>query len=326
MATRAMYPAARPGAGLYESFFLRAVSPEEPVGVWIRHTVLKPPGGEPRGSVWCTVFDARRTGPYMHKLTDQPLTAPAGGWIAVGRSTIGDGHAQGECGEARWSLTFSPHSPPLRHLTPPWLYRTPLPRTKLTSPTPYASFHGVVELAGRHTLELRGWPGMVGHNWGSHHAERWIWVHALAFTQEPRAWLDVALARLKLGGRTTPWRATGAVAFEGARRRLGGVLAREAPVREEGPTGCTLELSGAGGLRVRAHVGVPADTAAGWRYADPDGSPHDVINCSIAAVDLTLTPRRDAPTVHLHSPHGGAFELGVRERCHGVPIAPFPPG
>lgn len=326
MATQPMYPAARPGAGLYESFFLRAVSPEEPVGVWIRHTVLKPPGGEPRGSVWCTVFDARWASPYMHKLSDQPLSTPADGWIAVGASAIGDGHARGECGEARWSLTFARQSPPLRHLAPAWLYRAPLPRTKLTSPAPYASFHGAVELAGQRTLELDGWPGMVGHNWGSQHAERWMWVHVLAFTEEPRAWLDVALARLKLGGRTTPWRATGALAFEGERRRLGGVLARGAPVREESYAGCTLELSGAGGLRVRARVRVPANTAAGWRYADPDGSGHDVINCSVAAVELALTPRWGAPSVRLHSPHGGAFELGVRERHHGVAIAPFPAG
>ena len=48
------------GAGMYESFYLRAFAPDQPLGVWIRHTVHKPPGRTPTGSIWCTVFDARR--------------------------------------------------------------------------------------------------------------------------------------------------------------------------------------------------------------------------------------------------------------------------
>ncbi|MEA2334877.1 MAG: hypothetical protein QOG40_1367, partial [Solirubrobacteraceae bacterium] len=45
-----MFASAPPRKGMYESFYLRAVSPREPVGVWIRHTVHKPPGEKPRGS------------------------------------------------------------------------------------------------------------------------------------------------------------------------------------------------------------------------------------------------------------------------------------
>ena len=44
MATRAVFPTVRPAAGMYESFYLRAVSPEEPVAVWIRYTVHKRAG------------------------------------------------------------------------------------------------------------------------------------------------------------------------------------------------------------------------------------------------------------------------------------------
>jgi hypothetical protein len=326
MAPQAMFPAAPPRKGMYESFFLRAVSPQDPVGVWIRHTVHKPPGGDPRGAVWCTVFDAAAGAPYMHKLGDQPLSTPPGSWIAVGASEMAHGRAQGECGDARWSLAFASDHPELHHLSPSWLYRTPLPRTKLTSPTPHASFDGMLELAGRDSLDVHAWPGMVGHNWGSQHAERWIWLHALAFEDDPRAWLDVALARLQLGARTTPWRATGAMFFQGRRVRLGGLLARSTRVQEANVHGCTLELEGAGGLRLRAEAIVPAQSAAGWRYADPDGSPHDVVNCSIAEVELTVTPHRGAPAVRMRSSHGGAYELGMRERDHGVPIAPFADG
>jgi hypothetical protein len=327
MRTEAVFPTASTRAGMYESFYLRAVCPEEPVGIWIRHTVHKPPGRPPRGSVWCTVFDARRGRPFMHKLSTDELSVPGSRWIAVGDSVIGPGRADGSCGDARWSLRFAAQHPELRHLAPALLYRTPLPRTKLTSPAPAASFDGVLRLAGRDAIELRAWPGMVGHNWGSEHAERWIWLHGLAFHDAPTAWLDVALARLKLAGRMTPWAASGALFFAGERHRLGGLAARGTQVAES-PAGCSLTLAGAGGIAVHARVDVPAESAAGWRYADPDGErskigQHDVINCSIAAVELTVSPPRGGPPVRLSSEHGGAYELGVRERDHGVPIAPF---
>jgi hypothetical protein len=330
MGTEAMFPRARARAGMYESFYLRAVSPEEPVGIWIRHTVHKAPGRAPRGSVWCTVFDARRGRPYMNKLSTDELRVPAGGWIAVGDSAMGAAHADGSCGDARWSLRFGSDQPELRHLSPAWLYRTPLPRTKLTSPAPTASFDGVLELAGREELHVHGWPGMVGHNWGSQHAERWIWLNGLAFAEQPDAWLDVAIGRLKLGGRMTPWAASGALFLDGRRHRIGGLGARGTRVAADG-TGCSLTLAGEAGLQLRARVAVPGDSAAGWRYADPDGSAsqrseHDVVHCSVAAVELTVTPAHGGPATTLHSAHAGAYELGMRERDHGVPIAPFGDG
>jgi hypothetical protein len=326
MDTAAIFQKAPMRAGMYESFYMRAVSPEEPLGLWIRHTVHKAPGQRPRGSVWCTVFDARTGRPFMHKLTNEELSIPDGGWIAVGQSaSMGPGQAQGSCGDAHWSLRFASDEPELRHLSPAWLYRTPLPRTKLTSPAPAATFDGVLELAGRSAIELRGWPGMVGHNWGTEHAERWIWLHGIGFEGAPDAWLDVALGRLKVAGRMTPWVANGALCIDGRRHRIGGLGARGLRVAESAQ-GCSLRLAGEHGLTVEARVEVPAQSAAGWRYADPDGAEHDVVNCSIAALELTVAlPDAGAPRT-VRTAHGGAYELGMRERDHGVPIAPFPDG
>jgi hypothetical protein len=326
MDTVAVFPKARLRAGMYESFYLRAVSPSEPVGIWIRQTVHKAPNRPPRGSVWCTVFDARLGRPYMHKLTSDVLTTPAGAWIAIGDSAqIGPGSAAGSCGDARWQIDFKSAEPELRHLSPDWLYRAPLPRTKLTSPAPAASFGGTLQLAGRPTIELAGWRGMVGHNWGSEHAERWIWLHGIAFEGQPQAWLDVALGRLKLAGRMTPWVANGALCLDGRRYPIGGLGARGLSVRES-PEGCELRIPGAHGLSLEGSVTVPAETAAGWRYADPDGGEHDVVNCSIAQLELTVERAGGAAPVSLRSAHGGAYELGMRERDHGVPLAPFGDG
>jgi hypothetical protein len=311
---------------MYESFYLRAVSPEEPVAVWIRYTIHKRPGALPVGSVWCTVFDARRGRPFMHKLTDQRPGVPAGSWIALGEEAeMGSELARGRCGRASWSLRFVGQAPELRHLSPGMLYRLPLPRTKLTSPAPAARFDGVLELEGGDAIALDGWPGMVGHNWGSEHAERWIWLHGIDFAQAPGAWIDVALGRVRLAGRQTPWVVNGALSFEGRRVRLGGLGARGLRVRES-PRGCRLRLPGPRGILVEADVQIPEDSAAGWRYADPDGGEHDVVHCSVASAQLRVVSRDGAQTASMRTDHGGAYELGMRERDHGVPVAPFADG
>ncbi len=317
----AQFPGAPRRAGMYESFYLRAVAPEEPLGVWIRCTVHKPPGLPPRGSVWFTLFDPHREGPYRHRITTEELSVPLGGWIAVGDSRLGPTGAEGICGEARWSLSISGAEAPLQHLPSALLYRSPLPRTKLTSPMPAARFDGVLELSGPHprTIELRGWRGMVGHNWGSEHAERWIWLHGIGFQEDPGAWLDVAVGRVRVAGRSTPWVANGVLHLDGKRHRLGGLGARGLLVAET-PLRCALSLPGADGLLAEAHVRSDPRAVARWRYADPDsgeselGQP-DVSNCSIAA--LTLTVRRPGlPARTLRTPHGAAYELGSRERDH----------
>jgi hypothetical protein len=342
-----VFPDAPLRAGLYESFYLRAVHPEQPLGAWIRYTVEKPPGQRPQGSVWCTVFDGAGARPFMHRLTTDALSVPPGGWIAVGDCAFGPGRAEGVCGEARWALRFAPHEPELRHLPHALLYRAPLPRTKLTSPAPAARFDGTLALpspaqphspTGPHplrspatphstvlapapstplspavrTIELDGWRGMVGHNWGAEHAERWIWLHGTGFREDPDAWLDVALGRVRVAGRTTPWVANGALRLDGERHRLGGLGARGLLVAES-PERCVLSLPGAGGLVAEAHVQAPPAALAGWRYADPGGAGHDVSNCSIAA--LTLTVRRPGrPARTLRTAHGAAYELGQPAR------------
>ncbi len=323
MQTQPMFPTAPMRKGMYESFYLRAFAPSEPVGVWIRHTVHKPSGRPASGSIWCTVFDASRGAPMMHKLTSSRLEVPQGEWISVeGRACMGPGRAVGSCGPASWSLRFDSPEAPLCHLKPNWLYRAPLPRTKLTSPAPNASFDGIVELEGRPPLHLDGWHGMVGHNWGAEHAERWIWLHAAGFADAPRTWLDVALGRLLIGGRMTPWVANGALSLDGRRFRVGGLTKR--PQVSESASGCELRLAGEQGIQVEARASVPDLGMAGWRYADPDGGAHDVLNCSIATVELTVASPDGRRTLSVE--HGGVYELGMRERDHGVSIAPFADG
>ena len=174
--TAARFPHVAPGKGHYESFYLRAVDPERPRGVWIRHTTHQRPGRPPTGSVWCTLSDAeagRARTPSSRRCPAPSPTRPAGSRSATARSgrTARAGGREAEGRSAAWELAMRGDAEPLRHLPREWMYRAPLPRTKLESPLPSATFDGTLEVGERGRVEIAGWRGMAGHNWGAEHAE-----------------------------------------------------------------------------------------------------------------------------------------------------------
>ncbi len=202
--------------GRYESYYLRAVDPDRPRSAWIRYTTHQRPGETPTGSVWCTYFDGDEQEPYAVKETLPDPQRPSGAWIAIGDSTFGPGAARGKAAglgrAAAWDLSITGGEAPLRHLPREWMYRAKLPRTKLESPLPAATFDGLLEIGGRR-VELASWPGMVGHNWGAEHAATWVWLHGIAFGED--AWLDLSAGRVRVGPVLTPWIANGALHVDG---------------------------------------------------------------------------------------------------------------
>jgi hypothetical protein len=317
--TEARFTGVPTGAGHYESFYLKACDPERPLGMWIRYTVHKRRGAEPKGSLWFTLFDADLDGPRAGKVTLPGPRAGGGEWIGVGEASLGPGRASGRLDDVAWELRFSDGEEPLFHLPRDWMYTARLPRTKLLSPVPGARFDGSLSVEGRE-IEVAGWRGMVGHNWGAQHAERWIWLHG---TDASGDWLDAAIGRIRVGPLTTPWIANGAASVGGVRHAVGGI-GRRATVSES-PERCDFALPGPGGVRVGGTVAAARKDVVGWVYADPDGSEHHTANCSIA--DMRVTLERDgAAPVELVVEGGAAYELGMRERDHGIPIQPFPDG
>ena len=311
--TAARFPAVPAKAGHYESFYLKLCHPTEPLGAWIRYTVHKRPGAAATGSLWFTLFEA--DGPRAAKLTVPEPSSGGADWLRVGEARIGGDGSSGSIGsDVSWQLAFEDAEEPLLHLPAAWLYRAPLPRTKLLSPAPAARFSGRLMVDGR-TIDVDGWRGMAGHNWGAQHAERWIWLHGLT---EDGDWLDAAIGRVKVGPLTTPWVANGALSVAGNRHVLRRVRVTDYPAS------CTFTLSGSG-VEVRGTVEAPRERFVGWVYANPDGSEHHAVNCSIAAMRLQVGRKGDAGA-ELVMPHGATYELGMREHDHGIPIQPYPDG
>jgi hypothetical protein len=325
--TEAVFPGVARGRGHYESFYLRASHPSEALGVWIRHTIHKPPGGAVTGSVWFVLFEAG--GPAASKQTvgEEQVSVPDGGYVQIAGASITPGRAVGNAPSEglspSWELSFEDGARAFRHLPRAWMYRAPLPRTKTLSPHPCTTFRGSVTVDGR-VIDVDGWRGMVGHNWGAEHAERWIWTDGMDFDGDADAYLDAAIGRIKVGRWTTPWIGNGVLFVDGEEYRLGGPERARSTVVRETPHGAQIVLPGKG-VRVAGRMGAPGERFVGWEYADPDGGTHNTVNCSIASMTLTVE-RSGRPPLELHTDHGATYELGMRETDHGVPIQPFPDG
>lgn len=330
MRTEARFPGVGRGDGHYESFYLKLTAPKGGRGLWIRHTVHKRPGEEPTCALWFVLFDSSAAGPRATKRqfgADQ-LDAPSGSYIRVADAVLTDGRATGSVStpalSAEWDLSFSDSHQPFHHLPRDFLYKAPLPRTKFLSPYPDAEFNGRVRV-GEDVVDVEGWRGMIGHNWGAEHAERWVWVQGAAFEgHSADDYFDMAVGRIKVAGMRTPWVGNAMLRLDGVEHRLGGFERIRSTEVEERPTSCSFGLRGKD-VRLTGTVSAPAKDFVAWIYADPVGPEHNTLNCSIS--DLELEVEIDGgPSRRLAVPRGAAYEFGSLEKDHGIPLQPYPDG
>lgn len=287
-------PSAAAGAALYESHYLTAVAPAGGRAVWLRYTAHKERGEQPRGSLWCTFFEAGAA--VLARRTAAPaglVSPPSGEWAVIDGAAIAPGRADGALDDCAWSVSWEARAPALPYLPAAWLYDRPLPRSNGVALAPSATFAGHVVVDDRR-IDLSGWRGMVGHNWGSDHADRWIWLHASGLGErDPDGWLDLVLARVRVGPVLSPWLAAGAVQLDGRLQRIRpgrGTRGLRADVGDE-TVHVALPRFARGPLTIRASA--PAASTVRWDYASPGGGGREVRNCSIASAVVVIGP--DAP-------------------------------
>ena len=318
----ARFPSLPAEAGHYESFYLKVADPLTPRGAWIRYTVLKRPSRPARGSLWCTLWSG--TGPPLARkatLEAHELSAGPDELVGIGASRLTLTRAVGSIEGAAWELDFAGAGAMFPYLPRPWMYRARVPRTKAVSLAPHTTFHGRVTI-GAQTVEVDGWPGMIGHNWGSEHAERWVWLHGAGFAQEPASWFDATIGRIKLGGLTVPWIANGGLFLDGRLYRVGGPTTIRSTSVDAQHGHCQFTLPGRG-ITIQGEVSVPEGTLVAWRYSDPTGGEHYVSNSSVASLALNVRAP-DHAARRLNLPAGAAYEHGARERPPAIAIQPFP--
>ncbi len=267
-------------------------------------------------ALWCTVID--------HDLDQPPVVVKQVFSAFPPAAASGPGRFRGQAAmsgrSARWDLAITGEQPPLRPLRPPVLYRAPLPRTKLEATAPDGQVTGVLEIDGR-TVTVSGWRGTVGHNWGSEHADSWVWLHAAGFGAAPQAWLELVLARIRVGPARSPWTAMGALSLNGERILLGG-LGRRAGV-DARPGGLTADVPSPG-ARLRVSVTTDDDDPVAVTYTDPHGGTRTVRHAALASVELIL--HRPGDRELTLSSSRGAYEYGTRQPMPGIRPRPLPEG
>ena len=322
----ARFPTVARRDGHYESVYLKACHPEGGLGVWIRYTIHKRPGAAAKGFVWFTLFDTA-SGVVACKARTAAPTADAEQLMRLGENVFAPGRASGRAPspalDAAWELTFTGSDAPVWHYPRPWMYSAALPRTKVLSPYPGVRFSGRLR-AGPRTVEVDGWPGTVGHNWGTEHAHRAIWLHGANFSGDPDAWLDLAIGRVKLGPLVTPWVANGVLCYEGRRHRLGAGRYLTATRIAEDHERCRFTVAGPG-VRVTGEASAPPERFVGWIYTQPTGEQRQTINCSIADLRLEVT-QSGRPPLALEVRQGAAYELQMAEHYPAIAVQPFADG
>ncbi len=296
----------------YESWFLSARSPDGTRGVWLRRTVHRSPGRPPQVADWCTLFTSASAG-----VVKQIHAGDVGRSGSEAGPTAFRGQARTAAASRSWQVRIAAPDSPLRPLRPAALYLLPFPRTKVEVPVPLGLAAGRIE-SGEGTWQLSGWPATVGHNWGVEHADRWIWLHAAALG--PLRWLDLVLARARIGSGLTPWLAAGGAGTASGRVLLGG-LRRRPVVEAAAAGGVELRLpTSAGELAISVHAGQAR--TVGVTYRDPRHGSRQVAHTGLARARLELTGHDGSPRISASGV--AALEVATSDSWHGLPITDLP--
>lgn len=317
--------------GLYESYFLRANHPSRPLALWTKATVLKPTASTGLQESWFVFFDGEKNRVFADKRTE-PLvpsfarasdTSLALSVCEASWTIAPKGAARGAMEHALWDVRFERMSGALgepRSFYPPKLLTGSFPRAKGVTPMPALTMDGTVDVFGER-VDVEGWYGALGHNWGREHPRRHAWAQCFfpAAAGAPAAWLEAITGSVKLAGPvSSPLLSTMIVQRGDASFRFDRVFEawRQHPHIEE--RRYTLEVTSADG-RARLEVDRGDRPVACLGYRDPTGMLGYCINSKLARTKLTVEPARGAPFT-LESEHGGALEFVQRTPAPGLRV------
>ena len=305
-------------SGHVESYFLRANDPNRPRAFWLKQCVLAPLSGPALAESWFIWFDGeqRRT---IAQRVQQPFSEVSFSGDDVNSKAITLDLRGKACGsldapegtarfDVSWKPVDSPMAAPLSIL--PWklLRAGPFPKSKLLTPSPALNFSGSLTLPGE-TVNVDGWLGMQGHNWGVEHTFEYAWGQCVF--PEADAMLEGFSARVKVGGRTTP-RLSGLVVRRGARSyrfdRIFDGWRQRATVDDDR---WTLSLRSDDG-DVTLAMDARNQPMVCLGYDNPNGERSYCFNSKLAAVEATVRPS-DGASFTLKSAHGGALEFLRRQ-------------
>jgi hypothetical protein len=311
--------------GHVESYFLRANHPTRPLALWLKATILAPLEKPAVAEAWFIFFDGEKGTTFAHRQTEPFASAAfldagdpdldvraAGLALSLGGRGSASGRFDAPQGPATvdlsWQVDPSPIARPLSIF--PWrILRTgPVPKTKLLTPFPALRFSGRVTLPSG-AVDLSGWTGMQGHNWGKEHPFEYAWGQCVFPADD--AMVEGFTGRIQLAGRTTP-AISALVVRQGARTyafdTILDVWRQQADVSLD--TWALTLRSGDG--EATLHMDASGRPMVCLGYGNPDGRLSYCFNSKLAKVTLTVRPV-DGASFTCVSEHGGALEFLRRQ-------------
>jgi hypothetical protein len=127
---------------------------------------------------------------------------------------------------------------------------------------------------------------------------------------------------VRVGPVLAPWTAFGALSLDGQLHRLGGLLRRGTAVEigPDGTAGARITLAGPT-AKVYVDATISLASSVAWKYSDPGGHGHEVVNSSVASMKLEV--KTSAGTRRFTPKRPGVLEIGGDERAFDLPIQPF---
>lgn len=311
--------------GHYESYFLRANHPSQPLAFWIRYTVFVPKGYPDKavGEIWATWFngDTFRHVSVKEEFSDTDFKFGSGMLdVRIGLSTLTQERLKGSAslnGHAiTWDLCYHGEEKPL-FLFPLSMYGTKLPKAKSLVGLPCAEFTGSITTDGM-TQKIDAWIGSQNHNWGSKHTDDYAWGQVAGFDNAPGSFLELATARIKIGPFWTPRMTLIVLRYEGREYALNTIC-------------CSLKANGRFGrffwnfssenkfAHIEGEIVSTPRNFVGLRYHNPPGGDKFCLNCKIASGRVKLTLPGEKPVI-LVAENRAAFEILTDDPAHGVPM------
>jgi len=320
--------------GHVESYFLRLNHPERPLALWVKATILAPLQGEAVAESWAVWFDGEKRTTLAHRATaplrETAFEARDGGCtirtpslrLALGRVGTATGELRPASGSLAFDLAWKAEpgaaGEPLSIFPLRILREGPFPKSKLLTPVPSALFSGTIR-TGDDSVEVRGWTGMQGHNWGREHAFEYAWGQCVFPAGDgPEAMVEGFSGRIRVAGRTTPRISALVLRRAGREYRFDRILDLWRQEASVGRGRWTLRMRGEAG-EARLRIDGTDRPVACLGYRNPDGRMSYCFNTKLADVLLEVRPP-DGQEFRCHSAYGGALEFLRHEADPDLPV------
>ena len=307
--------------GHVESHFLKLNDPAGRRALWLKATLLRRRDGSALAEGWAVAFE--RGGGHAAAKQSVPAAQASlsrrGLGVRFADLLLEEGKTRGVLEGAdhsiAWDLAFEGGAPPIAPL-PRAFYRDALPTGKLVTPHPDLRFTGSYRVDGE-PVEVKGWRGMHGHNWGRRHPQAYGWGHCNLWEGSDSLVFEGITARNRIGPFTSRPLTLLVVAHEGERH---GFVLPQSLRSARGAVGeRSWEFRGESrGVRLQGRLQADSADFAGLRYEDPDGGTLFCLNSKLASGELQLeVPGR--PVLEATT-RAAALEIGTRDPGHGVAL------